>query len=168
MANLNGADIKPTPGTLSFGSNEIGFVEDGVRLIVRNTNQPILPEQLGNTPIDYILLGGATLATFECMQYDEETMDALAGYAAAVTTLTLTTDDIGKKLSDLFTPKALTFTPASADHPRWTAARCVPLLAEVDDFELHNQSKKETIFQCAIACLPPAAGGTIVTILPQP
>lgn len=166
--NRDGSTIKAVPGVLTWGVYEIGFVEDGVKLIVRNRHQPIIPEQLGETPIDYILLGGPVLCTFIAQQYDADTFQAIAAYAASAKTLTWTTDNIGQKLTDLVTPAALTFTPDSAGGVKWTAPRAVPLMADETPLEIFNQHKKETVFACAFAILPPAAGGTMFTISEQP
>lgn len=166
--NRDGSDVKVVPGVLTWGAYELGYSEDGVRLIIRNRHQPITPEELGETPLDYILLGGPVLAVFTAWQFDADTFQMLAGYAASAKTLTWTTDNVGKKLTDLVTPAALTFTPDSSGGVKWTGARAVPLLAEEVPFEIHNRPKDKTVFACAMAILPPAAGGTIVTVSEQP
>lgn len=166
--NRDGSDIIATPGVLTWGANEIGYVEDGIKLIFRNRHQPIIPEQLGETPLDYILLGGPVIATFIAMQYDAETMAALASYAALAKTLTWTTDNIGQKLTELVTPAALTYAPDSSGGVRWTASRAVPLIADEVPLEIFNQHKKETVFACAFAILPPAAGGTMFVVSEEP
>lgn len=166
--NRDGSKIKVCPGVLTWGAYELGWTEEGVRLVIRNRHEPIIPEELGETPLDYILLGGPVLALFTARQFDEATFKMLAAYASSTTTLTWTTDNVGKKLTDLVTPAALTFTPDTAGHVKWTGARAVPLLAEEVPLEIHNRYKKETVFACAMAILPPAAGGTIVTVSAQP
>jgi len=167
---LDGTKVLTNPGVLTYtpsgGAVVIGFTVEGIRFAVKNRNEPILPEELGETPLDYILLGGPVLMFGTAMQFEAATLKALAEYAVSGSTLTWTTNNIGKKLSDL-SIGTLSFIPDTTGHVQIDADRAVPLLAEELPFEIAIRKKKAAEFAFCFAILPPAAGGTMFTVKPK-
>lgn len=168
---LDGTKVFTNPGTLTFtpsgGAAVIGFTVEGFKLAVRNRNEPIVPEELGDTPLDYILLGGPVLLFGKAMQFEAATLRALADYAVSSTTLTWSTTHVGKKLSDL-SLGTLSFVPDTQGHVQIDADRAVPVLAEEVPFEIDIRRRKAAEFAFCFAILPPAAGGTLFTVKPKP
>lgn len=160
MAN-NGAVVRPNPGVLTYtpdgGSGQVlGYSAEGVELVVKENWAPIQPEELADTPLDYIKRGGQVLCITESWQWDAATMASLAGYAVSGSTLTLTADDNGKKATALEFG-TLGFVPDTTGHVGWTAGVVVPLLSHERVFRPRFRKRNVVSWFVCFGILPDSA-----------
>lgn len=167
---LNGADLRPSPGVLTYTPNggsaqAIGGSIDGVHLFTKFRWEPILVEELADTPLDYIALGGPVIAVVTGVQWDTATRNALAAYAISGSTLVFTTNDWGKKATDL-SYGALAFDPdlTASGSVSWTAAIAVPLINHDRPYAPEFRKRKLVEHAITFGILPPAGGGNLITI----
>lgn len=165
---LDGSKVRSNPGTLIYtpsggGAQSIGFTAEGVRLLVRHRNEPIVPEELGDLPLDYIFLSGPILVIGKAWQWDAATRNALAKHAIDGTGLMIDTQHIGRKASDLALGTLL-FTPQVAGHVKIAAKRAVPLLSEGQPVEIEFRKRRVIEWAFSFAILPPDAGGKVLSI----
>ncbi len=161
---LDGTKVRPNPGTLAYGGNQVGFTEAGVQLFVQPTWTPVQPEEFGQMPLDYVNQGGPVIAVAVGLQWDAALRAQLADYAISGNGLAFTTEDIGILASVLGTA-ALVFTPTTTGHVGWTAPRAVPLLGLRSPFQPFFQKRKEVQYGMTFGCLPPVGGGVAITIV---
>lgn len=165
---LDGSKVRSNPGTLVYtpsagSAQSIGFTAEGLRLLIRHRHEPILPEELGDMPLDYIFLSGPILVIGKAWQWDAATRHALQKHAISGTDLVIATGDIGRKMSDLAVG-TLAFTPQVSGHVAWSADRAVPLLNESNAFEAEFRKRRVVEWAFSFGILPPDAGGDVFTI----
>ena len=161
---LDGATVRPNPGTLTFDGSAIGYTSEGVQLLHRGRHEPIDPEELAEFPLDYINLGGPVLCVATTWQWDAAARKGIASYAISGSSLILSTLHAGKKMSDL-SLGVLAFVPSTSGHLGWSADRAVPLIGEEQAFAPRFRRRRVIEFAITFALLPPAAGGSIVTLV---
>ena len=166
----NGADLRPSPGILTYtpdggAANAIGFSTEGVQLFTKFNWEPILVEELADSPLDYIALGGPVIAVVTGVQWDAATRTALAEYAISGSNLAFTTDDWGKKATDL-SYGVLDFDPTTtvSGSVKFNFPRAVPLMSFERPYQPEFRKRRLVEHAIAFAALPPAGGGAIVTI----
>lgn len=160
--SLDGTKVRANYGTLTYTPDggddlDIGFTDAGIKLKMKFTNQPIIPEELGNMPLDFLNLGGPIICIGTAWQWDAATINALAEYAVSGSNLVFTNANIGRKMGAI-NFGALTFVPAITGHLGWTAPRAVPLLNEDSPFEIAFRKREIVTFPFAFAILPPEDG----------
>lgn len=165
---LDGSVVRANPGTLTYtpqggGAQAIGFTAEGIKILVRHRHEPILPEELGDMPLDYLFLSGPILIIGKALQWDAATRNALQKHAISGANLVFDTTNIGRKMSDIALG-TLAFVAQVAGHVGWSADRVVPLLSESNPFEPEFRKRKIVEWAFCFAVLPPAAGGTVFTL----
>lgn len=158
----DGSTVNPNPGTLTWDGSAIGYTEEGIELFHPITFEPIAPEELGDSPVDYINLGGPVLAFATLWQWDAATRKAVMDYAVSGNTIVLSTTHIGKKASVLKSG-TLSFAPVTTGHVNWSCTRTVVLSGHQRPLSLRFRKRRVLAWQICFGLLPPAAGGTILT-----
>ena len=155
----SGTTVHGNRGTLTFGA-AIGFVAEAFTLIPMQQFAPILVEDYGAQPLDYIYLGGEILGVVVGTQWDAATRNALAKHLIVGSTLVFDVDLIGRRMGDIANA-AVTWTPTDSGSISLSAPKAVPLLSRGRRPEIRLGVKAPTLYAATLAMLPDGNGDMI-------
>lgn len=172
---VNGAAIFANPGTITLDGTDIGARVNMLRVIPMQTYVPIVPENYGGAPSDWLVLPGPVFITAIFQEWNAQVRKAVAGHmiSSSGTGWVFGTKNgastpaeiAGRKLSSLAS-YALAWTAAGGTgFLTFTAAKAVPMMGFLEPLEVTYGASQETRYAVTFGCLPPDAGGNSITLL---
>lgn len=155
---LDRTKVIANPGTLTYTPSSgtggaIGFSLEGVTIRVMHRYEPIMLDEAGDGPIDYINLGGPVFVEGVATQWDTATKAALMKHSISGADFIVGLADVGKKATTL-AAGTLSFAADEIGGLQFSATLAVPLSGAESQLRIGLRRKRVTSFPFVFGCLP--------------
>lgn len=142
--------------TPSGGAQALGFSVLGFDLAIEEVYEEVLTEEWGESPADYIDVGGRITISGELYQWDAATRNALGPQNISTNDFIMTTSRIGQ-LASAQSVGTLAFVPDATGQMALACSRVVVISGQASQLNVPMRRKRVSSFRFAFASLPDTA-----------